>query len=264
MASATPPPRPKPAFDRCQLPTRVADAVWSGTELGASEGRTVPTGFTALDGALPGSGWPTLNLSEILLPQAALCEWRLLERAVPGLLAEKGSCLYLVAPPKQPHALGLSQLGVRPEQLVWIDAAGPADRLWVTEQLIKSDPAGAVMAWLPQARPEQIRRLQVHAHSCDAPVFLFRPETALRDTSPAPLRLSVQLGEGWDIDVRIRKRRGASFDEVLRLPAMPANLGKVIPPRLRSFQPGRVVREEVPYALGSPITSPAAEFRVAS
>lgn len=264
MASVTQPTRLKPAFDRWQLPTRVADAVWSGTELGASEGRTVSTGFTALDGALPGSGWPTLNLSEILLPQAALCEWRLLERAVPGLLAEKGSCLYLVAPPKQPHALGLSQLGVRPEQLVWIDAAGPADQLWVTEQLIKSDPAGAVMTWLPQARPEQIRRLQVHAHSCDAPVFLFRPETALRDTSPAPLRLSVQLGAGWDIDVRIRKRRGSSFDEVLRLPAMPANLGRVIPPRLRSFQLGRVVREEVPYALGSPITSPAAEFRVAN
>lgn len=74
MTSVTQPTTPKPVFDRWQLPTRVADAVWSGAELGASEGRTVSTGFTALDGALPGAGWPTLNLSEILLPQAALCE----------------------------------------------------------------------------------------------------------------------------------------------------------------------------------------------
>lgn len=48
---------------------------------------------------------------------------------------------------------------------------------------------------------------QVHAHACDAPVFLIRPESALRDASPAPLRLSVSLGQGWDIDVQIRKRR---------------------------------------------------------
>lgn len=48
------------------------------------------------------------------------------------------------------------------------------------------------MAWLPQARPEQIRRLQIHAQSCDAPVFLLRPITALNDASPAPLRVTVQ------------------------------------------------------------------------
>lgn len=225
----------RPGFDRYALPAHVAEAVWTGADLGGAIERTVATGFSQLDAELPGGGWPTHSLTELLLPQSALCEWRLLGPALPGLLGTAGR-LYLVAPPKRPHAGGLAQLGVKPEQVVWIAAAAPAERLWVTEQLVKSDPAGAVVAWLPQARPEQIRRLQVHAQSCDAPVFLIRPITALADSSPAPLRLTAALGMGWHLDVRIPKRRGAALDRVLALPAMPGNLDIVIPPRLRALR----------------------------
>jgi protein ImuA len=221
-------------FDPGVLPRHVAEAVWLGSDLGGSACRTVPSGFTALDAQLPGGGWPTHALTELLTPQAALCEWRLLGPAI-GTMLDDGGRIYLIAPPKQPHAAGLAQLGVAPEQIVWIEAATPVDRLWVTEQIVKSDPAGAVLAWLPQARPEQIRRLQVHALACDAPVFLFRPATTLRDSSPAPLRVSAAPATGWDLEVRIPKRKGASFDDALYLAAMPGNLGDVIPPRLKSL-----------------------------
>lgn len=241
-------------FDRWQLPAHVAQAVWRGTEVGGPAGRALSTGFAALDAALPGGGWPTQGLSEVLLAQAALCEWRLLAPALPALLADRHSRIYLVAPPKAPHAMGLAQLGVAPEQLTWIDAQGPADSLWATEQLIKSEASGAVLAWLPQARPEQLRRLQVQALHCDAPVFLFRPESALRDASPAPLRLSVGLGESWGLEVRIRKRRGASIDAVLQLDAMPGNLHSIIPPRLHALPAFGVQPQEVFHALGRPAT----------
>ncbi|MCD2513361.1 translesion DNA synthesis-associated protein ImuA [Comamonas endophytica] len=250
-------------FDRWQLPAHVAQAVWRGTELGGTNGRALSTGYEALDAALPGGGWPTQGLSEVLLAQAALCEWRLLGPALPGFLADRNSRIYLVAPPKAPHAMGLAQLGLAPEQLVWIDVQGPADSLWVTEQLIKSEASGAVLAWLPQARPEQVRRLQVLALHCDAPVFLFRPESALRDASPAPLRVSVALGESWGLEVRIRKRRGASTDAVLHLEAVPGNLHSVLPPRLRALPaPGMQPQEET-HALGRPATATAARLRIA-
>ncbi len=240
----------------------MAEAVWRGTELGKVDARVVASGFPALDSELPGGGWPTRSLTELLLPQSAICEWRLLGPAVPSLLAEEGSCVYLVSPPKQPNAPGLAQLGVTPDRLVWIDVKGPADRLWVTEQLLKSDPCGVVLVWLPQARPEQMRRLQVHAQNCDAPVFIIRPEIALRDTSAAPLRVSIALGVGWNIDVRVRKRRGATFDGVLELAAMPGNLDIVIPPRLRTLPAPRPAREEVPHVLGSLATNPASKLSV--
>lgn len=260
---AIPPPGPFVAIDiTSTLPTHVAESVWRGNDLGHSDARTVPSGFAPLDAQLPGGGWPTHSLSELLLPQAAVCEWRLLGPALPALLKELGSRIYLVAPPKEPLLGGLSQLGLTADRLIRIEATKPADRLWSTEQLIKADPAGAILAWLPQARPEQLRRLQVHSASCDAPVFLLRPETALRDTSPAPLRVSLALGTGWQLDVRIRKRRGSTFDDVLQLPAMPSNLRGVIPPRLRDLNVPAPVTPEVPYALGRTATRPA-RFRLA-
>ena len=221
-------------FDPCALPRHVAEAVWRGSEVGGSVSRTVSSGFSVLDAQLPGGGWPTHSLTELLMPQAALCEWRLLGPALPSLV-EPGGRVYLVAPPKQPHAGGLAQLGLACDQVVWVNAITPADRLWVTEQIVKSDPTGAVLSWLPQARPEQIRRLQVHAQSCGAPVFLFRPVGTLGDASPAPLRVSVALAPGWNLEVRIPKRRGASLDGALYLAAMPSSLAKVLPPRLKTI-----------------------------
>ena len=249
------------AFNPGDLPRHIAEAVWRGAEVGDAVSRTVTSGFPQLDKELPGGGWPTHSLTELLMPQAALCEWRLLGRSLPALMAADGR-VYLIAPPKQPHVGGLEQLGLSANQIVWIHANTPVDRLWVTEQIVKSDPAGAILSWLPQARPEQIRRLQIHAQSCDAPVFLFRPVAALNDTSPAPLRVAVALAGGWQLEVRIPKRRGASLDDALYLAAMPANLESVIPPRLKTV----TAPSNVPYrveasdarALGRVATHPPA------
>ena len=41
-----------------------------------------------------------------------------------------------------------------------IGASSPAERLWVTERLIEIHAASLLVSWLPQARQEQIRRLQ--------------------------------------------------------------------------------------------------------
>ena len=101
------------AFDPGALPGPVAAAVWRGVDMVGAVARTVPTGFGTLDAQLPGGGWPTQAVTELLLPQALRCEWRLLGPALPALLQEGGR-IYLVAPPQPPHAGGLAQLGVPP------------------------------------------------------------------------------------------------------------------------------------------------------
>jgi protein ImuA len=206
-------------------------AVWRANELGHAESTTISTGFPDLDAELPGQGWPCRSLTELLLPQAALCEWRLLAPALARAVADGGQ-VFLIAPPKTPHAPGLAQLGIPPDRLVWLQAKTPQERLWTTEQLVKANPQGAVLSWLPQARSEQIRRLQVHAQSCDAPVFLFRPVDAQRDASPAPLRVEVTLGRQWNLHVRIFKRKGTPHEGLLKLRAIPGRLADVLPPRL--------------------------------
>jgi protein ImuA len=123
-------------------------------------------------------------------------------------------------------------LGLHERNLVWFAADTPAERLWTTEQLVKANPRGAVLAWLPQARAEQVRRLQVHAQSCDGPIFLFRPEQAQRDASAAPLRLLASLGPDWELRVQILKRKGGHHDGNIVLPSVPSTLAKVLTPRL--------------------------------
>ena len=218
-----------PDFRAAPIAGGVMNAVWRGSEMGHAPDKTIHTGFAALDAELPGGGWPCRSLTEILQPQPSLCEWRLLGRTLSGI-ASSGGQIVLVSPPKQPHLPGLLQHGLRREQLVWLDAQTPAERLWATEQLIKSNPGGAILSWLPQARPEQLRRLQVHAQSCEALVFLFRPAAAQLDASAAPLRLLVHLGNDWQLQASVFKRKGTPQEKAISLFSMTDSLAQVLPP----------------------------------
>ena len=181
---------------------QLESAVWRGDQLGTIVTKTVSSGWEALDSQLPGGGWPCHNLIEILCPQPSVLEWRLFASALRQVTAAGGQ-ITLVAPPKDPHLPGLLHQGLNGQQLIWIKAEGPAQRLWVTEQLIKSNAAGAVIAWLPQARQEQIRRLQVCALACEGLVYLCRPEAAEHDSSAAPLRVKATFGLDWELHLRI-------------------------------------------------------------
>jgi protein ImuA len=143
-----------------------------------------------------------------------------------------GAAVVMVGPPKRPHLPGLMHLGLDDRHLVWIDARAPSERLWCAEQLIKSNAAGAVLAWMPQAAPEQLRRLQVLAQSFEGPVFLFRPLAARHDPSPAPLRVLATIDVDWALDVQILKRKGPAHETPLRLVSIPGGLERVLTPRV--------------------------------
>jgi protein ImuA len=215
---------------------RLQGRLWRGSSLGAAADLTLPSGFAPLDAELPGGGWPLRAVTEVLTPQFGVLEWRLLAPALGGWWAGQAlpaasagrrtrqaasplRSLLLVNPPHTPYLPGLQALGLPPAALVWVAAATPAEALWATEQAIKSRIA--VLAWLPEARPEQIRRLQVSALSSDAPAFLLRPERVGQQSSAAPLRLALRPGEGWDLDVHLLKRRGPAHEGWLKLAAVP-------------------------------------------
>lgn len=225
-------------------------SIWRCTEFGSVVGVTVSSGWAALDKELPGGGWPCSSLSEVLSPQPSVLEWRLIGPALRQVVASGGQVI-VVGPPKHPHLPGLIHEGLDQRHLVWIQAEAPAERLWATEQLIKSNAAGAVIAWLPQARQEQIRRLQISAQSCGALVFLFRPESARHEASAAPLRLHASYGLDWELRVQVFKRRGPVHAGVAVLPSVPGGLGSILTPRLRRPSQLIPVRENF-HVVGSP------------
>ena len=215
---------------------RLQGRLWRGSSLSTTADPTLASGFAALDAELPGGGWPLRAVTELLTPQSGVLEWRLLAPALRSWWAAQAlpavapgrrgravtptlRSLLLINPPHTPHLPGLQALGLPPAALIWVEAVTPAQALWAAEQAIKSRVA--VLAWLPEARPEQIRRLQVNALSSDAPAFLVRPERVQQQSSAAPLRLVVQPSEGWNLAVHVLKRRGPAHEGWLTLPAVP-------------------------------------------
>ncbi len=205
--------------------------VWQADALASAPGRVLATGDAALDAQLPGGGWPLGALSEILQPPGVHNEWRLL---LPALARCGTGAVVLVGAPYMPFGPALGAQGLVPQRLLWVSAPeggkagvkGGAQRLWATEQALRCADVDAVLAWLVQARPEQLRRLQMAAAEYDKLLFVLRPEQAQHESSPAVLRLWAAPSEdGADtLEVRALKRRGPPMEQPVHLSARTARL----------------------------------------
>ena len=182
--------------------------VWRGGALAPGPGRTVPTGFAALDRELPGAGWPRGALTEILGQREGVGELQLILPALAALSAGGHRVVWL-APPHLPYAPALAAAGVNLEHLSVVRAPGRRDGLWAAEQVLREGGCHALLAWFHDIRYAELRRLAVAAEAGQgAFVALFRPAQAAHEASPACLRIAFEPApEG--LAVRILKRRGA-------------------------------------------------------
>lgn len=224
------------------LPVSAADfgdAIWRAADLAGPAGATVATGHAALDAQLPGGGWPVGAISEILQAQSGENDWRLVLPALTRLKRMAPGPVVLVGAPHVPFGPGLATQGLDARGLLWLDTAASAARLWAAEQALRCAAVAAVLAWLPQVRAEQLRRLQIAAHAHGKLLFVMRPAQARAESSPAVLRLlvsnppmAVQIaGVAASTDallVQILKRRGPPLDQLLELPARPARLAALL------------------------------------
>ncbi|TDR04179.1 translesion DNA synthesis-associated protein ImuA [Paraburkholderia silvatlantica] len=171
------------------LPPRLQSCVWQGDQLARASERTVPSGHATLDAQLPGAGWPSGSLTELLVEQGGVGEMRLVAPALRALTAQSGRHVLLVAPPWRPYACALKAWGLALERVIWVRAAED-EAAWVAEQALKQEGMGAVLLWQAKARADAVRRLQVAAQDSQALAFLVRPLAARNQSSPAPLRMT--------------------------------------------------------------------------
>ena len=159
-------------------------------------------------------------LVELLPVAPAVPLWPLV---LPALAAQQraGGTVVLVDPPQVPFAPALAAAGLLPARLLWVRGQSAAAGLWAAEQALRCAGVAAVLAWLPQARPTGLRRLQLAAaKQGDGLLFALRPAEAARAASPAPLRLRLGVDAPGDaLVVDIVKRRGPPLAAPLRLPA---------------------------------------------
>lgn len=203
------------------LSSSTQQKVWRGDELGHADSRIIATGYEALDAQLPGGGWPVGALTELLLASPESHAWQLLLPALAQAVEQGQGPVTLVGAPCEPFGPSLAARGLPIEALLWVRSEAPAARLWACEQALRCADVAAVMAWLPQARVGELRRLQLAAAQHETLLFVMRPESAARSTSPARLRLQVATSaqDPSQIDIHILKRRGPPLASPVQLPA---------------------------------------------
>lgn len=215
----------------------LGEAVWRADALGGTPGATLSSGHLALDQVLPGGGWPLDALSEVLQPPGLHGEWRLLLPVLLRLQQTGSGALVLVGPPHVPFGPALQAQGLAVQRLLWVNPSPMQACLWAAEQALRCAGVLAVLAWLPQVRAEQLRRLQLAAQTYGKPLFALRPAQAQADSSPAVLRLllapwpdsplvqaQAQVQGADALCLHVLKRRGPPLLQPLLLPARQGRL----------------------------------------
>jgi cell division inhibitor SulA/protein ImuA len=184
--------------------------VWRGKAAAVTRA-VIPTGFHELDRYLPGGGWPSGAIIEILVADYGVGELALFMPALKALTQADPSkppkWVAWVAPPFIPYAPALQQHGVNVDRLLMIHPTGNKSRLWAIEQVIRSGSSAGVLAWVTAADDVILRRLQLAAEDQSCWTVLFRPLSASQQRSPAALRLGLSRTE-TAARVQIFKCRG--------------------------------------------------------
>ncbi len=151
---------------------------------------------------MPGGGWPTASLVEVLLDDTGLGEVQLF---LPALVecqrhtghgrVEDAPWLVWIAPPHEPYAPALTQQGIELGRLLIVRPASATEALWAAEQALASGVCAAVFLWLKGTDDRWLRRLKLAAEAGGALGVLFRPERHRFESSPASLRLLLTQGE---------------------------------------------------------------------
>lgn len=198
-------------------PEHIHGALWRASQLCRSQDRCTDTGFPLLSAELPGGGWPLGNLVELLVPQPGAGELQLLRPAL-NRLSERS--VMLVQPPYLPQIAAWANWGCAPSGLLWVHAQRQADALWTADQVLRSGTFGALLLWQDRVRNQTLRRLQLAAQESDTLFIVLRPLAAAEQSSPSPLRLTLQPTR-QGLNISILKRRGPSHTGPLALKLYP-------------------------------------------
>jgi hypothetical protein len=179
-------------------------SLWRGRGAAAPAGW--PTGFAALDAALPGGGWPRRGLVEVLSYSPGHGELTLWAPLLTRLSQhESARCCAFVAPPFELFAPAWRAAGMRLDHLL---VARTGDPLWALEQSLLSGACAIGFGWVGAGVSlVALRRLQLAAGQGAALGVLLRPPRAAHEATAAVLRLAVTRSR-YGLSVELLKGRG--------------------------------------------------------
>ncbi|MGB5585549.1 MAG: translesion DNA synthesis-associated protein ImuA [Gammaproteobacteria bacterium] len=179
--------------------------VWRGKDAGRYLMTGTPTGHPQLDACLPGGGWPTNAIREMVTPQWGVGELQLLLPLMRTITHQKRWILW-ISPPYVPYAPALERAGIDMDYVIVIQPDNACkDASWSIEKALQTKACAMVLAWQNGLPSGAIRRLQLAAETGQSLGVLFRQRN--HEHSPAALRLNLKPSE-TGVHVEVLKARG--------------------------------------------------------
>ena len=188
--------------------------LWRGNQV-SHHIQTLSTGHTCLDEVLPGNGWPVGAVTELVHGNSGCGELSLLLPSLARLSVNQHR-IALVDPPWIPYPPALYGHGLALEKLLLIRTQNRKESLWACEQVVRGIPGGVMLAWPDELSFSELRRLQLAAKNTQKTVFLFRQQNSANTSSPAELRLQLNVDDG-DLLVSVLKCRGQRPSSNIRI-----------------------------------------------
>lgn len=193
--------------------------VWRGHSQVFVSQSSVDTGFVDLNAALVHQGWPQSCLIEVGQRHVA-ATWFLFAEAAIQLTKRSNSSgmLALLNPPAEPNAVSLLQHSLPLERVMVVRAAKKQDFLSCFVELARSPVCSMLMAWQPKEKLSyaELRKCQLAAHKQVGLYVLFRHRSALQQSSPAALRIDLQL-QAAHMSLLLKKQKGRLTEQQIRL-----------------------------------------------
>lgn len=192
--------------------------LWRARDAGAAGADVLATGWLRLDRELYGAGWPMAGISELLCAEPVLA-WQLLQPALVRL-SQQLRLLVWIGHERAPYLPAWLRAGLNAGRCLLV-RANDEEAPWAAEQALRLAHGGAVLLQANKLNADRLRRLQLAAQSGNSFLFLLRPLSAQRQTSPAALRLAIQPAKAG-LQVALLKRRGGAALAPFVVPLLPA------------------------------------------
>jgi hypothetical protein len=184
---------------------------WQNTVIAA-----VNSQYAELDKYLPGNGWPTGAITEIIYSAPGQGELRLLFPALAQLSQQDERWQLWLNPPFLPCAPSLTSWGFNTQRILLAHSQNAADSCHCLEKSLQTNGCQAIVGWLGKLDKALMRRLQLAAEVAHVPVFLLR--TSQFENQPSVAALRLRITENGHIDI-LKRRAGWPVQNIeLNLP----------------------------------------------
>jgi len=164
--------------------------LWRGCDMAGQGFHGIGTGYHELDDILPGRGWPSSGLVEVIARHSGMGELQLLIPLMQSVI-KQGKWILCVAPPYLLNAPALTQAGIDIGQILIVKQDTPCkDALWSMEKAMQTETCGLVLAWQNWLPGKVLRRLQLAAEVGNTLAVLFKHNDS--KYSPSSLRLQIK------------------------------------------------------------------------